>query len=67
MLRASILVWLILALVCVTSLEAQYYHCRQETIPLLTDSTKVLIKLDQTFSPLSDQSLLASIDRIGIG
>jgi hypothetical protein len=51
MFRTSIIGWLFLISISSASLEAQYYHCRQDTILQLIDSTKALIKIDFSFSP----------------
>jgi len=64
MVRAGLLICLCLIMVMASGLSAQYYYCHDEMIPLSIDSTKVLIKFDNQFSPSSQAALLSQIERI---
>lgn len=51
-------------LVLSSSVFAQFYYGSNGPVPLTIDSSKVLIKFDQAYSPESQSALLSQISRI---
>ena len=59
-----VLAGLVVFLIAAQSSFGQYYFSGSGTIPLLTDSSKLVINFDEEFGTQQQEALLSSIGRI---